>query len=129
MRVVAIVALAWLCTLTVMAWFTANPHVVSRDQVARADVVVIGRRIDSKSDRVKIERVLAGKLDADSEITVLNLNDVTDLRPEANYLLPLSFFRQDYRITTLEGQQVPPIAYPATPEFIDRVKQALRDAK
>jgi hypothetical protein len=129
MRLIVLAALGWLGALAVMASFTANPTALSRDQIVRADAVVIGRRVDPRRDRVKIERVLSGKLAADSEIDVLNLNDLGDLSTDKSYLLPLTYFRQDYRVTTLEGQQVPPLVYPAEPEFIDRVKQALRDAK
>jgi len=128
-RLIALAGLGWLGALAVMAWFTANPKALSRDQIIHADAVVIGRRVDPRRDRVKIERVLSGNLAADTEIDVLNLNDVSDLSSERSYLLPLTFFRQDYRVTTLEKQQVPPIVYPAEPEYIDRVKQALRDAK
>lgn len=129
MRVIVVAALAWLGILAAMAWFTANPKVISRAQILQSDAVVIGRRVDPKRDRVKIERVLAGNLSADSEIAVLNLNDLSDLSTEQSYVLPLTFFRQDYRVTKLEGQEAPPLVYPATPDFIDRVKQALRDAK
>lgn len=128
-RLIALTGLGWLAALAVMAWVTANPKTLSRDQIIHANAVVIGRRVDPRRDRVKIERVLSGNLAADTEIDVLNLNDVTDLSPEKSYLLPLTFFRQDYRVTTLEKQQVPPLVYPAEPEYIDRVKQVLRDAK
>jgi len=129
MRLIVVAAVGWLGTLAALASFTANPTVISRAQLLQSDAVVIAQRVDPAHDRVKIERVLSGNLAVDSEIAVLNLNELTELTSAKSYVLPLTFFRHDYRVTKLEGQEVAPLVYPATPEYIDRVKQTLRDAK
>lgn len=120
-------AFAWFFGLAAMAWFTANPEALSQDQLRYADEIVLGRRVAEGRDRLKIERVLSGKLTPETEVTVLNLNDVPKMSVGVTYLVPLTYFRQDYRVTTLEKQQAPPLIYPATPRMIDDAKHVLVD--
>jgi hypothetical protein len=117
---------AWLLALAAMVWLTANPQVVSRDQLKHADLVIIGRLVAPGQDRVRVERAIAGEIPVDTEITVLNLAAVAGIKPDQSYLLPLTFFRRDYRVTTLEGQQAAPLVYPATPEAIAVAKSTTR---
>lgn len=128
-RLAVLGSIVWIIALAAMAWWTANPPMFSHDQVLKSDAVIIGRRIDASDDRIKVERVLYGAIKPDTEIKVLNLHDVNGLTPETSALLPLSHFRHDYRVTLLEGQQVDPLIYPATPLYIDKVRETLRNAR
>jgi hypothetical protein len=110
-----------------MDLWTSNPRLVSRDQVLASDAVVIGRLSRLPDDRVKIERVFLGDLTEGDEIRVANLPEVSGLAEGAAYLMPLAAFRNDFVVTTLEGQKVPPMVYQPTPETVDQVKAILRD--
>lgn len=111
-----------------MALLTANPPPISRDQLLRADAIVMARLDKGRSDRIRVERVLSGGLSADDVVTVLNLPENSELTSNAICVLPLTHFRRDYVVTTLEGQRVPPLIYRATPETIGEVKLILREA-
>jgi len=129
MRITVLGSIGWILALAAMAWWTANPPMFSHDQVLKSDAVIIGRRVDASDDRVKVERVLYGAIKPEAELKVLNLRDVAGLTPETSALVPLSHFRHDYRVTKLEGQQVDPLVYPATPLYVDKVRETLRNAR
>ncbi|MSR59065.1 MAG: hypothetical protein EXS05_15715 [Planctomycetaceae bacterium] len=122
-------ALFWTAWLAVMGMLTANPTAVSSAQVGRADAVVIARLIDPAHNRLRIERALSGKLAAGDVVTVLNFSDIPNVSGEQSYLVPLSFFRDDYLVTVLEGQHAPPLIYPAIPETIEKAKGFVREGK
>lgn len=120
-------ALAWTLTLAALGWTTANPALVSGAQIDRADAVVVAKLIDPAHNRVQLERTLFGRPAAGDEITVLNLSDARRAEGEGPFLLPLTAFREDYLVTVIEGQRSPPLVYPATPEFIERAKELVRE--
>lgn len=124
---VSFLALAWSLTLLVMAFQTANPLVVSRDQLLKADAVVIARRIRAGDEHVRVERVFHGNVAAGDELRVLNLAGLAGMAGDQSYLLPLSQFRRDYVVTTLEGQRAAPLVYSISPDTIEAVKAILRD--
>jgi len=109
-----------------MDLWTAKPRLVSPGQIHSADVVVVARRVQADSDRIMVERVLRGDVEADRQLRVLNLADVPGLPPDRSYLFALSRFRHDFTVTTLEGQRVAPLVYPASPEAIEQAKAILR---
>lgn len=125
-RLLAVLAVAWTVVLATMGRLTANPAVVSPDQIRAAGAVVAGRIIDTGSGRVRVERVFAGAVDVDDELTILNLSEVNRSNLSGVWIFPLTPFRQSYRITTLEGQQDPPLIYEATSATIGQVKDQLR---
>lgn len=120
--------LLWSLALAGMALLTANPPTISRDQFLRADAVVTARLDEARPDRIRIESVLSGGLTADDVVTVLNLPEQSGLAAGESCIVPLSHFRRDYKVTTLEGQRDPPLIYRATPETMGVVRQILREA-
>jgi hypothetical protein len=118
----------WSLALAGMAFLTANPPAISRDQLRRSDAVVTARLDKARPDRIRIERVLSGGLTADDVVTVLNLPEQSAFAAGELCVIPLSHFRRDYKVTMLEGQRAPPLIYRATPETMGAVKQILREA-
>lgn len=107
--------------------WTSNPRLVSRDQVLASQVVVIGRASHPGENRVTVERVFLGDLTEGDELRVVNLAEVPGLTDGRSYLMPLSPYRNDFVVTTLDGQKSAPLVYDATPGNIDQVKAILRD--
>jgi hypothetical protein len=123
----ALVAGAWSAALLIMDASTSNPRLVSRDQVDASEVIVIGRLSRPAENRVRVERVFRGDLTEGDELRVANLADVPVMADGRSHLMPLSAFRGDFVVTTLEGQKAPPLVYDPSPEMIDQVKAILRD--
>ena len=111
-----------------MALTTSNSPVVSVPQIEHADVVVTATIPDPNGDLALVERNWKGELPLE-KIRVLNLHEGPDLQRDKKYILALSRFGRDYRITRPEGQVVnaPPIVYPATHEIIDQLRPALKE--
>ncbi|MFN0052040.1 MAG: hypothetical protein ACKV0T_07610 [Planctomycetales bacterium] len=121
-----VAAVVWTITLAVMGWTTANPLALSIDQIRQADAVVVGRLAEGTPPRLHIEQVLSGPLQVDDEPPVLNLPEASGIDAEGSYVVPLSRYRQGFRITLLDGQMAPPLVYRATPETLDRVRRLLK---
>ena len=119
-------AVGWSLSLLLMDVWTANPTVVSSGQLLKAHVVVVARRVRADGDRIKVERVLRGDVLPDQELRVLNLGDAPHVSSDRSYLFALSRFRRDFELTTLDGQQVAPLVYPASPDAIEQAKAILR---
>ena len=122
-----VLAFAWMAMLLVMDMTTARPATVSRDQILKADVVVIARRTAPGSDRVRVERVFRGEVEEGDNLKVRNLADVRGMSDGGDYVLALSRSRQDFVVTKLEGQRVPPLVYASSPATIDEIKSILRE--
>lgn len=123
--------LFWSLALAAMWLLTANPLLVSRDQVLQSDAVVTARLDGAGRGRLRIESVLSGNLAQDDVVTVLNLPPHPELEAGRACVVPLQRFRRDYQVTVLEGQRsppLPPLVYPATPEAIREVNRILREA-
>lgn len=114
-------AVLWWIALALMALFTANEVVLSRDQIAAADIVITGKPVAGKNQTVAVERVWSGEL-AEKEIAVANLPDSPLVKTGESIILPLSRAGDQYRITTLQPV-APPLIYPATPEALDQLRQ------
>jgi hypothetical protein len=126
LHVVFTLAAGWSLSLLLMDVWTAKPNVVSPGQILNAHVVVVARRVRADGDRIKVERVLRGDLEPDRELRVLNLADVANVSADRPYLFALSRFRHDFEVTTLDGQRVAPLVYPASPDAIEQAKSILR---
>jgi hypothetical protein len=126
LRLAAFAAVAWSATLLVMAIQTADPQVVSRDQVLQSEVVVIARRVRPGDEHVRVERVFQGNVSEGDELRVRNLAAVA-LADDQSYVLPLSPYRGDYVVTTLEGQRTAPLVYRVSPDTIGALRSILRD--
>ncbi len=127
LAVTSVLAVAWTTTLVVMDVMTARPRIVSQDQILKADAVVIARRRAREGDHVRVERVFRGPVAEGDDLRVLNLADVPGMTGDRDYVLALSRFREDFVVTKLAGQRVPPLVYASSPATIEEVKSILRD--
>jgi hypothetical protein len=128
LTVTFVLALAWSAALLVMDLATARPRVISRDQILNADVVVSARRVTGEGDRIKVERVFfRGEVAEGDQLRVLNLAKVKGMTDDQDYIVPLSHSRQDFVVTKLEGQHVPPLIYKSNPAAVEEIKSILRD--
>ena len=125
-NVVVFCAAAWIVALVLMWLTTANPLVVSRAQLRLSDAVVVARVVDRERDVVEVVRVLHGEVKPHDRLTVLNLSPLELPPGEQEWIMPLSSFRGDYRITELDGQRAAPIVYPATGPAIEQTKLLLQ---
>jgi hypothetical protein len=123
----ALLAVGWSAALFLMDLTTANPRLVSRDQILASDAVIIGRIARPGEAMVKVERVFFGDLAEGDELRVVNLSEIPAMADGEGHVLPLSAFRNDFAVTTLDGQKAPPLVYDRSPETIDAVKAILRD--
>jgi hypothetical protein len=123
----ALLAVAWSAALFLMDLSTANPRLVSRDQILAADAVIIGRIARPGEKLVKVERVFLGDLAEGDELRVVNLSEVPAMADGEGHVMPLSAFRNDFAVTTLDGQKAPPLVYDRSPETVDEVKAILRE--
>ena len=130
LRIAIVLTALWGLVMLVLWLTTANPVVLSRPQIAKADFVVTASRPDPKKDRLHIEQVWRGELEA-GELTVLNLDKPAPVKmqPGEKFIVPLSRARGGLRITTLEKQfaKNPPLVYPATPEAIRHLQDLLAE--
>lgn len=126
-NLVVIGAGAWMAALILMWLTTANPLVISRAQLKQSDAVVVARVLDRERDRVEVTRVLHGDAKPQDRLTVLNLSRVEFSGGAGEWIMPLSTFRGDYRITELDDQRAPPLVYPATGEGIEITKRLLQE--
>ncbi len=123
----AIVTVAWCVMLITMAWLTANPVTLNRDQILRADFVVTGK--------VESEPASVGQVAVSREwktnglsgtIHVENLAEAK-ARPGATYLIPLSRSTTGYRVTDARLDDGAPMIYPETPTAIEQLEAILPD--
>src|SRR5260370_26174297 len=101
----ALVAGTWSAALFFMGLWTSNPRLVSRDQILASDAVIIGRIARPGEKLVKVERVFLGNLAEGDELRVVNLAEVPAMADGRAHVLPLSAFRNDFAVTTLDGQK------------------------
>jgi hypothetical protein len=124
--VAAALTVAWCAILIVMAWLTANPVTLNRDQILRADFVVTGKvESDTATGEVSVSREWK-KNALTGAIHVENLEDAQAQRG-ATYLLPLSHSSTGYRVTPARLANSAALVYPATPAAIDQLEKILAD--
>jgi hypothetical protein len=122
LRLGALLLVAWLATLALMAFVTANPVQVSPAQVRAAHAVVTGKR--TGDFQIEVDRVWSGPLH-NGPVSVANL-DATSMSREGRFIVPLSRFKTAWQVTTLPDQARRPLVYPATPESLAAMRKALR---
>ena len=132
LRVAVVLAAAWGLVVLVLWLTTANPVVLSRPQIAKADFIVTASRPDPKKDRLQIEQVWRGELEL-GEMTVRNLDEPAPVKMPVGekFLVPLSRARGGLKITTLDRQLAknPPLIYRATPEAIRQLQDLLAETQ
>jgi hypothetical protein len=123
---IAVLTVCWCATLIVLAWRTANPVTLNRDQILRADFVITGK-IESEpaTGQVSVSREWK-KNGLTGTIHVENLPDARARRGET-YLLPLSPVSTGYRVTQARLDNSAALVYPATPTAIGQLEQILAD--
>lgn len=125
----------WLLALAGLAIFTANPVTLNRHQIELAELVVSGRVVDLGSGEVAVERTWKGAAPAD-QLQVGNLAD-TPAAAGGVYILPLTAAEGGLVVTPARRRRDeraarqpldtggPPLIYPATPEALEQLQQAL----
>jgi hypothetical protein len=125
--VAAAIAIIWGAFLIVMAWLTANPVTLNRDQILRADFVVTGTiESDPRGGEVSVLREWK-KNGLTGTIHLENLDEAPGARRGATYLMPLSHALTGYRVTEARLANSAALIYPATPEAIDQLEKILAD--
>jgi hypothetical protein len=119
-------AITWCAILIAMAWLTADPITLNRDQILRADFVITGRvASDPAAGEVSVLREWH-KNALSGTIHVENLGDVR-VRTGQIYLMPLSHAAAGYRITEARLANSALLVYPATEEAVGQLEQILPD--
>jgi hypothetical protein len=120
----SILALLWWIALALLAVFTANPVTLNREQIRRAQYVVMATVNDPRQGRVTVER--EWKRNAlHGAITVENLAAAAP-RAGVSYLIPLTPAGKEYGITDAPLPKSVSLIYPATPDAMAQLQAILR---
>jgi hypothetical protein len=116
----------WCAILIGMAYLTADPVTLNRDQILRADFVITGK-VDSDPAIGEVTVAREWKKDGlTGRIHVENLEDARAHRG-ATYLLPLSHASTGYRVTDARMANAPALIYPATGVATNQLEAILSD--
>jgi hypothetical protein len=116
----------WCAILIGMALLTANPVTLNRDQILRADLVIIGTvESEPAQGEVSVSREWK-KNGLKGKIHVENLEEAK-IRRGATYLMPLSHATTGYRVTEARLANSAPLVYPETPVAIEQLEEILAD--
>lgn len=112
-------------------WLTsADPVILSKPQIGRADFIVTASRPDPRKNRLLIEQVWRGQLEP-GELVILNLDKPAPHNMPAGkkFIVPLSRARGGLRITVLgeQSDKIPPLIYPETPDAIRQLQDLLAE--
>jgi hypothetical protein len=123
----AIVAVVWSAILIGMAWLTANPVTLNRDQILRADLVITGKvEYEPAEGQVSVSHEWK-KNRLTGTIHVENL-DQARVQQGKTYLMPLTREGSEaYYITGARLANSAPLVYPATREAIEQLEKILAD--
>jgi len=116
----------WCAILIGMAWLTANPVTLNRDQILRADFVITGV-VESEPaiGEVSVSREWK-KNGLSGKIHVENLEEAK-VRRGGTYLMPLSHASTGYRVTEARLANSAALVYPATPVATAQLEEILAD--
>ncbi|MBS0266122.1 MAG: hypothetical protein JSS02_29595 [Planctomycetes bacterium] len=125
-----LLAVGWSVLLLLLDLFTAGRSVVGPAPIQKADVVVVGRRVDGQSNRIQVDRVFKGEVAAGDTLRVIDLADAQDLKPETAYVFALKHHQSDFEFVRMDlpRTDLPLPFYPATSATIEQTKIILRDA-
>src|SRR5262245_1386969 len=68
LKFIAAATLCWSAVLLLLVVFTANPVVISRDQLRQSNSVVVAQPVAGAADRIKVIRALDGTLAEGEEV-------------------------------------------------------------
>jgi hypothetical protein len=123
---IVILSVAWIVTLIVMAWLTANPVALNRDQILRADDVITGK-VESEPRLGEVSVVRDWKKQVlKGTIHVENLDDARAHKGET-YVIPLAPAATGYRVPEARLANGAVLIYPATPPAIEQLEAILGD--
>jgi hypothetical protein len=122
--VAAVLAACWGVTLSLLAYYTANPVTLNYDQVVASPYVVTGTVAgDPAAGQVTVEREWK-KHALTGTITVQNLA-ASGARSGKTYILPLSRPGEALRVTIIPFGDGTPLIYPATPDALKQLQTML----
>ncbi len=124
------VTVIWCGILTAMAWRTANPIALNRDQILRADLVITGK-VEGNPHAGEVSVIREWKKNGlKGSIHVENLDD-TPARAGETYVMPLAPAATGYRVAPAHMDSVAVLIYPATPAALAQLEEilAVRDEK
>ncbi len=123
----------WILFLAGLAFMTADPVTLNRDQLLLAQAtgaVVVAEIVDPRSGKVQVREVLsiAAGLPVDvaegTELTIPGLAGM-ELRTGKKFVLPLILPAGSENLVPAPTRQGPGQAYPAQPDVVQDVKQLL----
>jgi hypothetical protein len=118
------VTVVWCALLMVMAWLTANPVALNREQILRSDLMITGKvEGDPHAGEVSVVREWK-KNGLKGSIHVENLED-TGARAGETYLMPLLPGATGYRVAEARLANSAVLVYPATPAAIAQLEEIL----
>ena len=125
----------WLTGLAVLAWQTANPVTLNREQIRRSRWVVVGT-LDTKTKLLKIEKEWqSNERFKKPGVSITNL-DATRLRPGQRYIVPLQRDSRDtysaptgWEVTPTLLPNKEPLVYPATDDALAQLKRIQQELK
>jgi hypothetical protein len=120
----ATLTVVWCALLIGMAYLTADPVTLNRDQILRADFVITGK-VDSDPAIGEVSVTREWKKNGlTGTIHVENLDDAR-ARRGTTYLLPLSHASTGYRVTDARMTNASALIYPATAVAIQQLEEIL----
>jgi len=126
-------AVAGMMGLTLVLWglafWQANPVVLSPTQFDRADELIVAHRESTESQHVVVDQVLKGGLEPGVRIRIPNLPPAQPGEAPQGLLLALNPFRRDFRITVINEGNPVPLVYPATADVISRSRSLISSTK
>jgi hypothetical protein len=118
------VTFVWCALLMTMAWLTANPVALNRDQILRADLLITGK-VEGNPHAGEVSVVREWKKNKlTGSVHVENLEDA-GARAGETYLMPLSPAATGYRVSEARLANSAVLIYPATPAAIAQLEEIL----
>jgi len=123
-RLAALAAIAWLVILLWLVLTTANPAVLSVEQLDTADALVTAHRVSPSA--VSVDQVWFGPVPKTKQ-TIVNLSDLGEQQVplgDRQFCIPLSLRNGRWWVTSLGNAK--PRVYPATKAYLDLVRNYVR---
>lgn len=117
----------WVLGLGILSYLTANPITLNRDQILEATDVLTAVVDDAKDGHVRIEKSWKGKV-FDERLTLSNLDETN---PVANQrlLIPVTFARPNWLVTSSKLPREPPLVYPVNEESERQLRHLLKNRR
>jgi len=123
-RLTFLTAIAWLAMLLWLVLNTANPAVISAEQLEAADALVTAHRVSPST--IAVDQVWFGPVPKTDQ-NVVNFSDLGEQQVPIGarqFCIPLSLKNGRWWVTTLGHAK--PRVYPATKSYLDLVRDYVR---